>query len=462
MNLAYHYPIIYWNCACLSVDSSAIDSNDFYNLIDEDIIDIDDTEDKKIQNKMDYAKIASALDKFKDSFKINLPDINRSRLSFTPDSKTNSILYGLKGISKITDVTIKEIVDNRPFVSFQDFLNRTSSKILTIDKIINLIKSGAFDNIENKEREEILREFILSRSDLKKRLTMQNANMLIDMELLPQELAYESEVYKLTKELRRHRDSNKMWYKVDSLDIPSDKISTWRGIFQDSKINGEELVIDNEYGKYIDSRQWDNYYDTKMLNIKQYITKNQVELLEKLNNKLFQAQWDKYCSGNRTQWELDSLNFYFGEHPLKNIGKELKIELTPIKDIIEEASDGFFLIQGKMIQKMKLYSIAGTVIDRDKTKGIVMIQTPDGVIPVKCYKDLYAIYAQNVISIDENGDKKVEEESFFEKGVHILVTGIKRGPTFIPKVYKSTNRRSIMRIVLENGHLKELVDKKGE
>ena len=36
MNLAYKYPIIYWNCACLSVDSSAINGADFYNLVDDD------------------------------------------------------------------------------------------------------------------------------------------------------------------------------------------------------------------------------------------------------------------------------------------------------------------------------------------------------------------------------------------------------------------------------------------
>ena len=70
MNLARFYPIIYWNCACLSVDSSAINSSDFYNLIDENIIDIDTIDaDGSGKNKMDYAKLASALDKFRKIFK---------------------------------------------------------------------------------------------------------------------------------------------------------------------------------------------------------------------------------------------------------------------------------------------------------------------------------------------------------------------------------------------------------
>jgi DNA polymerase-3 subunit alpha len=140
MNLAYHYPIIYWNTACLSIDSSAVSAQDFYNLIDEDILDVDNDENKKTQNKMDYAKLAAALDSFKRSgCNIRLPDINESRLGFTPDVKTNSILYGLKGITKVTDPAINEIMANRPFKSFDDFLNRITRRIVTKDKIINFI-----------------------------------------------------------------------------------------------------------------------------------------------------------------------------------------------------------------------------------------------------------------------------------------------------------------------------------
>ena len=136
MNLAYHYPIIYWNCACLSVDSSAINEQDFYNLMDEDIISIDTDEEKKVQNKMDYAKLASALDKFKNICHIDLPNINDSRLSFTPDVKHNRILYGLKGITRITDPVIAEIMANRPYSSLQDFLNKITKRVITKDKVI--------------------------------------------------------------------------------------------------------------------------------------------------------------------------------------------------------------------------------------------------------------------------------------------------------------------------------------
>ena len=158
----------------------------------------------------------------------------------------------------------------------------------------------------------------------------------------------------------------------------------------------------------------------------------------------------------KTQELVKKYNFKFS----KSLGQNFLIDDSVLNDIVEGAIDGFFLIKGKQIPKMKLYTLAGTVIDRDKVKGLVTMQTPDGVVNIKCYKDLYAIYAQTISEVDENGNKEIEEESFFEKGVHLLVTGIQRGSTFIPKVYKNLNRRSIVRIILdEEGHFFEFEEK---
>ena len=79
------------------------------------------------------------------------------------DVKNNTILYGLKGITRVTEPVINEIMMNRPFNSLQDFLNRTNSRIATKDKVINLIKCGAFDRVEGKDRAEILKEFIFTK-----------------------------------------------------------------------------------------------------------------------------------------------------------------------------------------------------------------------------------------------------------------------------------------------------------
>ena len=460
MNLAYHYPIIYWNCACLSVDSSAISDEDFYNLIDDDIVDISDNEDKKIANKMDYAKMAEALSRFKKVCKIDMPDINKSRLSFTPDVETNTILYGLKGICQITDPTIKEIMANRPFNSFKDFLNKITKKTITKSKVINLIKCGAFDKIEHKDRKEILKDYLWSTCEPKKRLTMQNAASLIERNLFPDELSYYCDVYNLTKELRRHRDDEKIWYCGDRLDIPEDKFESWKKILQDSKIVPQSIIIKGEERKVIDSSRWDSFYKQSMVPLQTYIKSHHDEMLEKLNNSLFHDEWMKYTNDmDENVWELDSMNFFFHKHPLSNMIPQIEskegINISRLDEIVEGAADGQFIIKGKIIPKMKLYTIVGVVIDRDKVKGIVSLQCPSGVINLKIYKDLYSTMVQVVPR--EDGTL---QDSFFEKGVYLMVTGILRGSTFIPKVYKNLKRPAIEKInISRDGKLIGLEEK---
>ena len=76
------------------------------------------------------------------------------------------------------------------------------------------------------------------------------------------------------------------------------------------------------------------------------------------------------------------------------------------------------------------------------------------------FKDLFATLAATVGDISIDGEKEIEQEGFFEKGTHLLVTGIQRGATFVPKVYKSTGRKAIMRIVLdEDGDFVEFEEK---
>jgi DNA polymerase-3 subunit alpha len=455
MNLAFMYPIIYWNTACLSVDASAINESDFSHLMDEGIIEVSDDEDMRSQNKTDYAKIVSAVDKFKNTLRIDLPDINKSRLGFTPNAEKNSILYGLKGITRITQPVIEEIMLHRPYKSLEDFTDKVTKRIVTRDKIVNLIKSGAFNDIEGQEQDDILKDFILRTCDQKNKLTLQNANMLFDYDLLPDELTYAKKIYKFTKVLRANRDPNKYYYM-----IPEDLDRSLLGDIEVRTMNINDRVVD-----VIKSDVWDkNVYDVVMAKVKTYITKNHDELLKNLNHTLFMEDWNKYASGDQLQWELDSLNFYYSGHPLVMAHEKMPVQVTPLNEVSEGTVEGFFLIKGQEIPRMKLYSIVGTVVDKDKTKGLVTLQTPQGVVDIKVYKDLFALYNHTISTVNVTGEKEVLEDSFFEKGTHLLVTGILRGSTFIPKVYKTTRGiKPVMRIILdEKGDAVELLEKSVE
>jgi hypothetical protein len=86
----------------------------------------------------------------------------------------------------------------------------------------------------------------------------------------------------------------------------------------------------------------------------------------------------------------------------------------------------------------------GTVLVKDKKANIIVLSTPDGVIKVKLYKASFARFDKVVE--DEEGN--ILEDSFLEKGTHLLITGILRDEMFIPKIYKGVKGDTIQRIIL--------------
>ena len=104
LNLNYYYPRVYWNTACLTVESQTDKTNERAN------------------GQTDYGKVAKSIYKMR-KFGINVlqPDIEKSGISFTPNEEDNTILFGLGGISGINLDIAKAIIDNRPYKDFDDF-----------------------------------------------------------------------------------------------------------------------------------------------------------------------------------------------------------------------------------------------------------------------------------------------------------------------------------------------------
>ena len=100
------------------------------------------------------------------------PNINKSEFSFIPDVERDAIIYGIKGINKIGSEIVNNIINNRPYNSIEDFLSKVK---VNKPQMINLIKSGAFDQFG--DRIQIMKNYIESITDQKKRLTLQNMNI---------------------------------------------------------------------------------------------------------------------------------------------------------------------------------------------------------------------------------------------------------------------------------------------
>ena len=445
MNLVRFFPPIYWKTACLSVNAGAINEEDYYNLVSQGIIELSDEDDMKSSKKIQYGKVASAIGKMRGQIKVNQPDINLSRMGFTPNSRENEILYGIKGITRLGDAVIHEIILNRPYFSLQDFVTKMhdtkGKKLISKDRVVNLIKAGAFDKIENKPRREILYSFIDTVVKTKIALNLNNFLMLIRKDLVPENLTAERKCYMFTKYIRTMRHNN--WYVID--DVAKDYLLETFPVSKIKKIRNSE----GELVEAISETWWDGIYEGFMDRVRSWIKRNHAKLLTALNDELRQEEIDKYASGTILDWELESLNFFYSGHPLDNV--EFPIQISKYEDIIEGETVGHFLINGKTIPKMKLQTIVGTVIAKDKQKSLVTLATKNNVVDVKLYKQQFAKYIHKSNLKEGEEGYQPNEIDFFEKGTHLAITGIRRGDMFLPKVYKRTGIHEILKVIVEDG-----------
>ena len=467
MNLAYEYPTIFWNTANLIVDSGGTteveyDDDGEASLIVENEADEDEEEEeleeweeendidedvkeekKKEKTKtVDYGKVAAAIGKFGNyGIKVAAPNINSSSFTFTPVVKDNTILYGLRGITRLSASTIKDIMAGRPYSSMEDFLSRV--KINKV-QMINLIKCGAFDTLENLPREEIMKKYLVSIADKKQRLTLQNMQMLITKELIPDEMSYYAKLFLFNKFLKSQKAKVEYQLNESAINFISNHFSA--------------DYIDN--GVSIGVKTWDNLYSRGMEPMRAYLKEHKDEMLKALNDSLYKEVEDKYAQGNISHWEMESVSFYSHEHELAAASKYYDdfFELPEEPEI-----DNVFTSKtGDEIKTYKLARIVGTVIDKSKMKNTVTLLTPTGVVSVKVYKNQFALYDKQISQIGEDGKKHVVEPSWFKRGTLLMIQGIRRGADFIPKKYRSSSFPVISKIteVSKDGQLKFQFDRK--
>ena len=431
--LAVNWNPIYWNTACLIINSASLENEE------------EEDEDGNTKDKStDYSKLAKAIgDITLRGIKVSLIDINKSGYSFEPNEENNEILFGLKGVNKIGGPIIDKIISGRPYTGIIDFMNRCP---LNKTQMLSLIKSGAFDKIDNdwaleicksNPRYAIMAYYISIISEPKKRLTLQNFNGLLEKKLVPDNLIYEQKTFAFNKYLKSKKCGE--YYLLSDKDIE----------FYYNSYDTEGLEVINGY-PCLKQKTWDKIYKRIMDTAREWLKNNQKEMLEQYNNVLFNETWNKYATGNISAWEMESLCFYYHEHELSNIDK-YKYGIVDFSTLSYEPEvDYFFKRAGRNIPIFKLYKIAGTIISKNNTKASITILTTDGVVNVKFTKEYYAKYNRQISEKQADGSKKVLEKGWFSRGTKVMITGYRREDTFVAKTYKTTPTHQLYRIVSIN------------
>ena len=416
LNLFNRYPGLYWNTACLFVNAGA--------------------EDDK---STDYAKIAVAIGYIKSNgVNVALPDINRSKFNFSPDLEGDRILFGLKGLANIGDDIVNKIIENRPYPSMEDFIEKNNPPKLAM---ISLIKSGAFDSIEKIDRVDIMKRYLLSSIPEKNRISLQTVPNLISNNLISDEMKREVSIFEFNRYIKTHKKGAYYLLNYRALKFYSDHFNI-------------DLIEIQDGSEAIKCTLWDKIYNKEMDSLRNWLTSNADSLKEALNREAFEEEWNKYADGNIASWEMDSVSFYHSFHELDKIDGNA-YGLTKFYDLPDYPQVERVLEFGrKRVPIFHTHVITGTILGKDKMKATVSILTTDGVVYVKFRPEQFAHYDKQTSEVRDDGSKKILDRSWFGRGKKILLTGYRRGSEFVPKKYSHTPTETL--------YLIESIDSEGQ
>lgn len=379
MNLAYKYTPLYWQTACLIVDSGG----------------------KENDGQKDYGKIARATNALHG--RVTSPHINKSGLTFTPVRENNQIVFGLNPIRGLRIDTLETILEHRPYQSFDDFYERmVKNKIISEKQTIILIKAGVFNELENKSSWDILVDFV------NKTIQPRNLNMTHFLKVYESGIidtdTYKSQyiLYKLRQYIRENKyvikDRKMKEYIIDNFEFELD-----------CDENGHLLVLEKPFEKH---------YDEQIDQVRKLLKNTQVtEDYLRLEKRQY---WKDECLGTVESWEMETIGFYSDKH-------ELELLPLPNKKGFLDIPDG---------QKGLL---AGVVIDKDKNKNIFYLSTLNGVATVKTYANIYNQLDEVIDNGKKGKDRVIYDESWFDRGVKLLVEGNRDGnnmfTTSISRIY---------------------------
>lgn len=432
--MCWKFPIIYWNTACLIVDSGSLE----------------ETEDNK-GTKTDKIAVAIA-NMQKSGILIELPYINEAGFGFIPDAENNRILFSLKAISGVGEDAARLIIKNRPFNNMEEFYGKMiGTKLIKPMQMIQLIKAGCFVQLHNSDRVQTMLEYLerylvpakdkLTFANLKKMVSygMLNDERIINLARIPAFADYvmrEEQVKERITTTSSKRKLPKCGYYDRVLVLDEISQSFFKMMFSEQSIVGVSgeyyLILEKAFLK-----------ECEVLKAELSEWFNKPEVVDQYNRIALQTFCQEKAPGTASSWEMNALSYYYSEHELAHMDNEL----YGVEDFYEMSENpipyDFYSrrINGKLIQmpKFMITRIAGTVVGSNNDKHFVTLLTTSGIVNVKFSKGHYVFYNKKISVYDSGSDKKnVLEESWFKKGTKIIVCGYRNGFNFRAYRYSDT------------------------
>ena len=443
-NLAMYYNPLFWDFACLSVNSGATGTfiegeQENEDEDEEEISEFETPATKAVDTKEappDYGKIARAVAEIQShGINVSLPDINKAEMDFIPDLETNSIIYSLKAVTGVNSELASRIISGRPYSSFEDFAERVNPTNL---QMLNMIKAGCFDALyPDKPRKRIMRLYLEyyanSKVERKSKLTLANFAKMAQFGIIPQELELAPRVINFKKwvDKEEYEADNKRYL------IASDPSTKFFKNYYLVHLTAGKDYDKLTYGYAVKQAAFRRTTDKLLTPMKEWLTtENALEAYYKAEKEdIIETLEKKYCQGSVSSWEMAALHYYYHEHELAHVNTQL-YKIKNFNDLPEELVPKSYRIgkNGEQYPVYELCNIAGTVINADNNKHIVTLLTHNGaVVDVKFFAGSYIYYNKAISAVDDQGKKYSIEKSWFTRGNLLLISGARRELSFVPK-----------------------------
>lgn len=154
------------------------------------------------------------------------PDINSSRMDFHFDGKEGSIRFGLLALKNVGEAFLRAILrerEKKPFVSFDDFLDRLGGVDINKRQVEALIKAGAFDSFPT-HRAQLLAVYE-QMIDIRAQKSRANLEGQLDMFSMDEDLAPDTgfdypdvPAYTFREKLMLEKEASGMFFSGQLLD----------------------------------------------------------------------------------------------------------------------------------------------------------------------------------------------------------------------------------------------------
>lgn len=378
MNIAHRFGLEYWKTACLSVNSGI---------------------EGDVSKGADFTEVSKAVNDMKED--ILPPDINKSQMKFiTKDGKT---LFSLKAIAGLDVNTLYAILENRPFKSLEDFYTRmVETKLISPKKSITLIKSGAMDSLEDKERRLIMADLVKMVIPQKDKITM--VQLPYVRHVLPSEFDKLLALYDFRNRIEG-RNKEKMNEEIEKLFITHySKEVEYE--FKDGQLN-------------IDMKSWKKYYDKAIKPLKEELKKE--EYAKEFTKQKRKEYWLEECSSTFEEGEIETILFNTKDFIIDTEQVSERHEISEFKDLRNAPFKGK---NSRGFPEYEISAITGVSVGYNHQKKLVYLLTKEsGVVILKMNRKTYGHYHE----------KSEGNKSWWERGTKLVVLGYKNGESFMVK-----------------------------